>query len=39
MILVYVRLKSVLVMAGNIKRETIKNNLQNEDEQEVTIFE
>ncbi len=30
-------LKSVLVMAGNIKREKIKNNLQNEDEQEVNI--
>jgi dynein heavy chain 1 len=30
-------LKSVLVMAGNIKREKIKSNLQNEDEQEVNI--
>jgi dynein heavy chain 1 len=28
-------LKSVLVMAGNIKREKIKNDTQNEDEQEV----
>ena len=27
-------LKSVLVMAGNIKREKIKNDVQNEDEQE-----
>jgi dynein heavy chain 1 len=31
-------LKSVLVMAGNIKREKIKNNTQNEDEQEVNIL-
>ena len=38
MILVYVHLKSVLVMAGNIKREKIKNNLQDEDEQEVNIL-
>ncbi len=30
-------LKSVLVMAGNIKREKIKNDTQNEDEQEVNI--
>jgi dynein heavy chain 1 len=31
-------LKSVLVMAGNIKREKIKNDIQNEDEQEVKIL-
>jgi dynein heavy chain 1 len=31
-------LKSVLVMAGNIKRERIKNDVQNEDEQEVNDF-
>lgn len=30
-------LKSVLVMAGNIKRERIKNNAQNDDEQEVRM--
>ncbi|CAF3748715.1 unnamed protein product [Rotaria sordida] len=30
-------LKSVLVMAGNIKRERIKNNIQNDDEQEIVI--
>ncbi|CAF4257831.1 unnamed protein product, partial [Adineta steineri] len=30
-------LKSVLVMAGNIKREKIKNNTQDEDEQEIVI--
>ncbi|CAF4243617.1 unnamed protein product, partial [Adineta steineri] len=29
--------KSVLVMAGNIKREKIKNNTQDEDEQEIVI--
>lgn len=31
-------LKSVLVMAGNIKRERIKNNAQNDDEQEVSVM-
>ncbi|CAF3346282.1 unnamed protein product [Rotaria sp. Silwood1] len=30
-------LKSVLVMAGNIKRERIKNDIQNDDEQEIVI--
>jgi hypothetical protein len=28
----------VLVMAGNIKREKIQNDTQNEDEQEVNIL-
>ncbi|CAF1453141.1 unnamed protein product, partial [Rotaria magnacalcarata] len=30
-------LKSVLVMAGNIKRERIKNDIQNDNEQEIVI--